>query len=66
MVLQKSLKKRNDLKFRNDLWCNDLWVSTVYKLKLILGKTLKFGKNLNSGLRFRPNESYFFYFRNSD
>ena len=29
---QKSPKKRNDLTFRNDLWCNDLWVSTVQQM----------------------------------
>jgi len=33
---QKSLKNRNDLKFRNDLWCNDLRVSTVYVFKSLL------------------------------
>jgi len=33
---QKSPKKRNDLKFCNDLPCNDLYVLTVYDLHVHL------------------------------
>jgi len=39
--MEKITKKRNDLKFCNDLPCNDLYVSTVNMLQLYTVETYK-------------------------